>query len=256
MAEVEKLLKEDQVATAIAKIAKAGGTGSFIEPAVQAEKLVADIVAKGKDALASAEKKLAEENEAAKLDGALDLVAAVRVYGRLPELKKRGGAALAEQRKNPTTKELIRQAETFDAARDAETKAGGAARAATAYQKIVAQFPDTLIARVCRRSPRTTRSCRHWRGKTERKNHDERRRGMSADAKRPRTFCDSLSHSRRAIQIRRANTRRKSSIQRPILTWATKPRHCCRNSTKGVRRERQRDPQRSLNAAITGGYAQ
>ena len=125
------------------KIAPPGKLGSYAAAAMAADQLAEKLVADGKAALASAQEKLAGDDQ---FGGALGIISANRIYSTLPDLKKDLGAAERELRKDGSLKEIVAQAEAVDKAQALASTKNGKKAAADALAKVAARFPNTKAA--------------------------------------------------------------------------------------------------------------
>ena len=129
------------------KLGPTGKLGSYAGPAVEADKLVAQLMDEGKAALAAAQEQL-QGNE--KLAGALGVLSANRVYGVLPDLKKDFGAAERELRKDGSLNEVVTQAEAIDKALAMVSTKAGKPAAVEALGRVATRFPDTPAAELAK----------------------------------------------------------------------------------------------------------
>jgi hypothetical protein len=128
---------------ALKKIGPAGKLGSYAAAALEADRLVAQLTEEGKAALAAAKEKLAGDD---KLEGALAILSANRIYGALPELKKELGTAERELKKDASLKETVAQAEAIDKALALVSTKNGKKAASEALAKIAARYPNSPAA--------------------------------------------------------------------------------------------------------------
>ncbi|HUE73949.1 MAG TPA: SHD1 domain-containing protein [Pirellulaceae bacterium] len=128
---------------ALKKLGPTGKLGSYAGPALEADKLVAQLVEEGKAALTAAKDQLAG-NE--KFAGALGILSANRIYGSLAELKKDLGTAERDLRKDLSLREMVTQAEAVDKALALVSTKSGKAAAVDALARVVTRFPDTPAA--------------------------------------------------------------------------------------------------------------
>lgn len=125
------------------KIGDVGRFNSYATAAVEADKLHAQLVERGQAALESAKKKL-EDGEL--FSGVLGVLAANRIYQKLPELKKELGTVERELGRKPELKETVRQAESLDKAVALLSQKQGKKLAIPALEKVVSRFPNTPAA--------------------------------------------------------------------------------------------------------------
>jgi hypothetical protein len=128
---------------ALKKLGPTGKLGSYAAPALDADKLVAQLVEEGKAALAAAKEQLAGNEQ---LAGALGILSANRIYGSLAELKKDLGTAERDLRKDGALRELVAQAEAVDKALALVSSKSGKAAAVEALTRVVTRYPDTQAA--------------------------------------------------------------------------------------------------------------
>lgn len=127
------------------KLGSLGKLGSHATVARQADTLYLKLVEQGTAALKSAQEQLDGDEP---FDGILGVLAANRIYGRLPELRKEMGAAQRDLGKNPAFREPLKQAELLDKALAQLDKKQGAKQAAPALEAIVTRFPGTPAAKI------------------------------------------------------------------------------------------------------------
>lgn len=142
VAEAKELASSGKLGKAIDRIERFFNTGCFAEPCAAADQLANEWSTKAKETLSEASKKLDDNGNA--LEGALAMVETMRIYGRLPDVKKEGNKMLGKYRRDPNHKEVILQAEAFDKVRELEEKIP--ARAIGAYEKLITDYPDTALA--------------------------------------------------------------------------------------------------------------
>jgi hypothetical protein len=144
----KKLLDEGNVPQAISATMRCMNTRSYAEPAVAASQLFERIVSDGQTAIKRATESLAT-NEApeAQLTAVVALTETARLYARLPDVAKAASVALRDYRKDKNNREVVKQAEAIDSAKDLERKSQGP-RALAKYQQIVKDYPDTPAAKL------------------------------------------------------------------------------------------------------------
>ncbi len=146
----QELLAADDTAGAVrefsklSKIGTLGQLGSYAQAAVQADSFAQKLVEQGRTALKGANDKLGQE--ATRLEGALALAEAKRIYSALPPLKSNLAAATNAARTNPELRGTLKLAEQLDEARDLLQKPTGQRRALTALNRIIAENPGTPAA--------------------------------------------------------------------------------------------------------------
>lgn len=141
----KKAIKEGDIPKAVALLSRTDAVGSFATPAVEMQKLAAELTAKGKKQLADAQKKVKETNTA--FEGLLEMVQADRHYGRLPELRKPFNLALRDVRKDAKLRPLLLQANAVDRARGFEDS-GNKRSALNAWKQVVEKYPNTPAAKI------------------------------------------------------------------------------------------------------------
>jgi hypothetical protein len=148
----QELLTADDTAGAvrefskISKLGTLGQLGSYARAAVEADGFAQKLVEQGKTALTGANNKLGQE--ATRLEGALALAETKRIYSALPPLKGDLAAAASAARTNPELRGTLKLAEQLDEARDLLQKPTGQRRAVTALNRIIAENPGTLAAKM------------------------------------------------------------------------------------------------------------
>jgi tetratricopeptide (TPR) repeat protein len=129
------------------RIGDVGRFGSYATAALEADKLHGQLVERGKAALDAAKQKLEADDPFA---GVLGVLAANRIYQKLPELKKELGTAERDLGRKPELKDVVRQAEALDKALSLLNQRQGKKLALTALEKVVSRFPDTPAAEQAR----------------------------------------------------------------------------------------------------------
>jgi len=132
--------------TKIGKLGTPGSLGSYAQAAVEADSFAKKLIEEAQTALKAANDQLTQE--ATRLEGALALAEAKRIYGALPPLNKEVAAATAAARKDPNVRDTLRLAEQLDEARDQLKKPATQRRAVTALNRIVADNPGTPAAKL------------------------------------------------------------------------------------------------------------
>ncbi len=130
----------------LSKIGTLGQLGSYAQAAVQADSFAKKLVEQARTALTEANDKLGQE--ATRLEGALALAEAKRIYSALPPLKGDLVAAASAARADPELRAALKLAEQLDEARDLLQKPAGQRRAVTALNRIIAENPGTPAAKM------------------------------------------------------------------------------------------------------------
>ena len=147
VAKAKKLLDEGNVPQAITATMRCMTTKSFAEPAVAASQLFAKIETDGQTAIKQASESLTKSDAPdAQLMAVVTLTETARLYAKLPLVAKAANVALRDVRKEKNNRDVLKQAEAVDAAKDLERKSPGP-RAMTKYQQIAKDFPDSPAAR-------------------------------------------------------------------------------------------------------------
>ncbi|NLF70254.1 MAG: hypothetical protein GX575_14540 [Candidatus Anammoximicrobium sp.] len=130
----------------VGKLGALGGLGSYAQAAIEADDLAKKLVEQGGAALKAANDQLAQETT--RLEGALALSEAKRIYGALPPLRNDFAAAASAARKDPHIRELLRLAEQLDEAREQLKKPAGQRRALTVLNRLISEHPGTPAAKL------------------------------------------------------------------------------------------------------------
>lgn len=152
VAKAKKLLDEGNVPQAITATMRCMTTKSFAEPAVAAGQLFAKIETDGQTAIKQASESLTKSDAPdAQLMAVVTLIETARLYAKLPLVAKAANVALRDVRKEngktgKNNRDILKQAEAIDAAKDLERKSPGP-RAMTKYQQIAKDFPDSPAAK-------------------------------------------------------------------------------------------------------------
>jgi hypothetical protein len=112
----------------------------------EANKLVADLIEEGKKAFKEVEEGLADG--APTLEAVLAYVKARRTFAALPALKVEVGAAARKYDHRRDLADLLHQAEALDRAQVAAASGRDPKKAADAFRKIAATYPDTDTAKL------------------------------------------------------------------------------------------------------------
>ena len=128
------------------KLAPLGGLNSYAKPAVDANKLVAQLTKEGKATLKEADEKLSSDDAA--FAGALAYAKAKRVYTPLTTLKKELAAASRKYEHAHDLADTFRQAEAVDRAQALAASPRGKGKAAEAFQRVVSAYPETEAAKL------------------------------------------------------------------------------------------------------------
>ena len=128
------------------KLGTLGSLGCYAQVAVEADGFAKKLVEQGSAALKAANDQLGQE--ATRLEGAIALAEAKRIYSALPPLKSELAAATAAARKNPDVRDTLRLAEQLDEARDQLQKPATQRRAVTVLNRIIADNPGTPAAKL------------------------------------------------------------------------------------------------------------
>lgn len=142
---VKKLVDDKQTEKAILLLNRTKFDGMFAAPAVALQKVSAELTKQGQTALAESQKKLKDEKTA--FDGAMQLVYAQRVYGKLPALRKVYTIAMRDARKDATARELLQQAQYIDRAKEYEEQ-NKTAQAMAAWKLVAEKFPGSAAAQL------------------------------------------------------------------------------------------------------------
>jgi len=132
--------------TKIGKLGTPGSLGSYAQVAVEADSFAKKLIEDAQTALKAANDQLTQE--ATRLEGALALAEAKRIYGALPPLSKEVAAAIASARKDPNVRDTLRLAEQLDEARDQLKRPATQRRAVTVLNRIIADNPGTPAAKL------------------------------------------------------------------------------------------------------------
>ena len=135
----------------LAELGSLGKLSSFSSLALEADKLVQQTQAQGRNSLSQAQKKL--ENPKTAFDGVLSLLEAETAYSAFGDLKKEIGAALREVQRNKALKEPIQQAESVLRARRyaASSNASTRKQAIRVYEQVITRFSGSPAETVARR---------------------------------------------------------------------------------------------------------
>lgn len=148
----KEALEKSDTAGAVRELSRAvklgtlGSLGSYAQVAVEADGVAKKLIEQGQTALKAANDQLGQE--ATRLEGALALAEAKRIYSALPPLRNEIAAAANAARKDPDVRDTLRLAEQLDEARDLLQKPAGQRRAALALNRIIADHPGTPAAKL------------------------------------------------------------------------------------------------------------
>jgi hypothetical protein len=142
--DARKAITDGNLQMASEKISRYANSGSFAEVALDTDKVVAELAVKGKAKFEDADKNMHSASQ--KLDGALALLEANRIFGKLPPLKDLV-LKVANYRRDPDTKELFIQADLLDQAKVLEAKSQFS-KARKLYEQVWSRFPGTPAARM------------------------------------------------------------------------------------------------------------
>jgi hypothetical protein len=126
------------------KIGPLGSVPCFTGPGAEANKLVAQLTNEGKAMLKEVDEKSPDGKPT--LDAALTYAKAKRAFAALPTLKTELAAAARKYERRRAFTEMLAQAEALDRAQAAAASPDNAKKAADAFKKIIATYPDTEAA--------------------------------------------------------------------------------------------------------------
>jgi hypothetical protein len=126
------------------KVGPLGSIPSFVGPGLEANKLVAELTAEGKNMLKKVDEECAEGEPT--LDAMLVYVKARRAFAALPTLKADLIAAGRKYDHRRSSADLLAQAAALDRA-EVAAAAHDTKKAADAFKKIVSAYPDTEAAK-------------------------------------------------------------------------------------------------------------
>ncbi len=121
-----------------------GKLGSHAQVAVDADKFAQTLIKQGQTALAAAKEKLAAEDT--RLEGALELMEVRRLYLALPPLKEEILPIFSDARTNDELRNMFKQAEKLDQARELLETPTGKRRALLTLRRIMTDDPGTPAA--------------------------------------------------------------------------------------------------------------
>lgn len=151
--DANKAISEGDTSTAVKRLAilnkfePPGKVGSHAAVAIEADSLYAKLVEQGQAALKAAQEKLAGDD---KFAGVLEVIAADRIYGTLPDLKKDLVSAERDMNKDAQLKELVKPAEALDRALALASNKNGAKQAVPALQLVITRYANSPAAELAK----------------------------------------------------------------------------------------------------------
>lgn len=133
----------------LTKLGTLGSLGSYAQPALEADALVAEMVEQARTKLAPIQQQLASESS--RLDGALALMELRRVYLQLPAAREDIQSALDAAKANPELRDTLAVAQQLDEARGWIGKPNGQRRATAILTRVLREHAETPAAELAAR---------------------------------------------------------------------------------------------------------
>jgi hypothetical protein len=130
--------------SSLKKLGTPGNLGSYAEVAVAADTLVKTLTDRGKAEVATAQEALLAEEPS--FDDALAMAEVQRIYSMLPAVKTDITKAVREIKKNPSVRDMLKQAESIDRAGAVALFPGGKPRAIKSLERLASINPGSPAA--------------------------------------------------------------------------------------------------------------
>lgn len=136
------------LAMACDKLSRVVGSGAYAKVALEIEEMAARLSTLAESTFNGAAAQLVSASES--LEGAVKIVETLRVFGKLPAVRKTVSPKASNLRRAAEHKQVFAQADLIDQARVYAAK-GQTKQSGDAYRQILNRYPDTPAARVAQR---------------------------------------------------------------------------------------------------------